>query len=321
MAQTGVSHALHGHLAYIGKQPFANLCDIFFLKILTAIDGFEKNTATFTQLNLSGTGIEDSVLIAGTTYKRSDGQKYTTDSEATVVEGVFTVVVTAVTAGAATAMTAGEKLSLENSVSGIDSEANVDSTATEGEDAETDEEWRARYLEFRRNPPQGGAALDYITLAKKISGVSQAWVLPGHFGESTIGVTFLDGGEIPSDPKVEEVEDYLVLNGSAAAVITAFAPGELVQNVTVKIKPNTSAVRDAVTVALQEMIAREAQVNGAYRVGGVLYDGKIPLSKFTEAISIATGETDHILTEPSVAVSPTLGAIARLGTITFETLA
>jgi len=54
---------------------------------------------------------------------------------------------------------------------------------------------------------------------------------------------------------------------------------------------------------------------------GVIFDGKIKISQINEAISIAAGEEDHVLTTPTGDVQPSQGGLVTLGTPVFSTLA
>ena len=67
------------------------------------------------------------------------------------------------------------------------------------------------------------------------------------------------------------------------------------------------AVEAAVTAELQDMITRDAIPGGT-----ILY------SHIMEAISIATGETDHVLVSPAANVTHATYEIAVMGTITWE---
>jgi uncharacterized phage protein gp47/JayE len=75
---------------------------------------------------------------------------------------------------------------------------------------------------------------------------------------------------------------------------------------TIALTPNTQAVKDAVTAELADLHRREAAPGTIFL-----------LSHIKEAISIAAGETNHVLTVPSADITPATGAIPTLGTITW----
>jgi uncharacterized phage protein gp47/JayE len=329
----GAAHILHGHILYATKQLFPNLADGVYVERWGAIYNIQRKAATFTELTLSGTGVDGSTVAIGISISRSDGVTYTTTSEATVAAGVFTVDVICDTAGATGNLDDGEGLSFTSPVVGVDTDLVVDSTIVEGEDTESDESLRARIVARLRNPPQGGTVNDYISYATEVAGVTRAWVLPnwtaaGFLGEGGVGITFVEDGQdpiIPSAAKVQEVQDNVNIRKPVTADALVFAPIANVINLTINLKPNTPSVRDAVTAELEDLFLREGQVAGAVdpdRIAeAVTYGGGLSLSKINEAISIAAGEEDHILVSPTVDVVSADGELITLGTITFGTLA
>ena len=182
-------------------------------------------------------------------------------------------------------------------------------------------------MERLQFPPSGGTVTDYIGFAKSVPGVTKVWVLPDLLGEGTVGLTFVEEDEdpiIPDAAKVEEVQVAVLPLKPISADLFTFAPTPEPIDPVIAIKPNTTEVQAAVIEELNDMLSRDAEVNGASdpeRVGeGIQFDGKIPLSKINEAISIADGEDDHVLTSPIVDVQPPTGGLATLGTVTFSTL-
>ena len=93
----------------------------------------------------------------------------------------------------------------------------------------------------------------------------------------------------------------------------------------IKIKPNTQAVRDAVTTSLNDLIFRDAAPAGAYKTPSETFDGIVLLSRINESISIATGEEDHVITSingsaPENVVPSSDGELAEIGVITWQPL-
>lgn len=76
-------------------------------------------------------------------------------------------------------------------------------------------------------------------------------------------------------------------------------------NFTIDLTPDTPEVRAAVEASLAEMIKREAAP------GGISL-----LNHMREAISTATGETDHVLVSPAADVPHTTAQMATMGVIT-----
>jgi len=329
----GASHTLHGHIQYgIENDFFPDTGNEETVIRWGTLYGTPRNDATFAQLNITISGTTGGTLVVGTEFQRSDGVKFLLDAEVTVGASPATAsgLLVAVDAGADGNTDDAAIVSLTSPVAGVETDAVVDSTAVEGEDQEDIEDYRVRVLERLQSPPSGGTVNDYISYAKTVTSVTRVWVLPDYLGAGTVGLSFVEDGNapasiIPSPAKVTEVQDAVTLLKPITADLFTFAPNETLMNPVISLKPNTADVRAAITAELEDLIFREAQVRNAVNpalVGmGTQYTGKIPLSKINEAISIATGEDDHVLTFPTSNPQPGEGGILTLGTITFNTLA
>jgi len=196
--------------------------------------------------------------------------------------------------------------------------AGVQATATAGllsggADVETDDALRARLLDRIQQPPQGGAAADYIAWALAVPGVTRAWVYPGELGDGTVTVRFVrdnDGSGaaiIPDATEVATVQAYIDARRPVTAKVTVVALVAVPINFTITgLTPGTTAVQAAVSAELQDLLLREATPGGT-----------ILLSHMRAAISAAAGETDYALTSPTANVVSTTGNMSTMGTITW----
>jgi len=333
-ALAGASHTIHGYIANALKQLFPGTADEAHLVRWANIFGINRLPAVAAEIVVTITGTDgvpipglDSTPTPAAIFQRSDGAEYQVKEEVTPSGGTVQATLVAVVAGVSSNVSNGSTLTLSSPISGINSAAVVASTTLEGEDQEEIEDLRTRLLERIQNPPAGGTVADYVAFAKTVTGVTRVWVLPGYLGQGTVGVTFVEDDQdpiIPTGPKVDAVQAAVDERKPVEADAIVFAPMASAINPTIRVKPNNSAVRAAITAELNDLIFREAQVRGAVdpaRIAeGFTYDGKIALSKFNEAISISSGEDDHILVSPVDSPQPSEGGILTLGTITFQTL-
>lgn len=328
-AFAGASHTLHGHIQdFMVKQFFPDMADDEYLVRWARIFGIERLDATFAEINITITGVAGAVVPVNRVYQRSDGFEYTLKAEVIIgVGGSSTGVIVASESGSEGNISDGSTVNLTSPIVNVDSEATVDSTAIEGEDQETIEALRTRLLQRIQQPPAGGKVSDYIAFALQVVGVTRVWVLPNQLGQGTVGVTFVEDNEdpiIPSAAKVDEVQEAIDEQKPVTADVIVFAPNDDAVDMQIQIKPNTQDVRDNVLAELTDLFFREAQVRNAVdpdRVGeGVTLDGKIPLSKINEAISIASGEEDHVLLTPTSDPQASEAGLLSLGTVTFSTL-
>ncbi len=307
----GQAHLIHGHLAWVARQIIASTADGPELAERASLYGvFRKAAAKATGTTRFG-GIESSVIPAGTVIRRVDGTNYTTDAAGTITTGVADVAVTASIGGLSSNAAAATDLSLVSPIVGVDTISVVLSPGLSGgDDAEDDADLLARLLQEIRNTPQGGAKPDYVTWALLAATfVTRAFTIPLHFGEGTVGLTFLEDDSVPIIPSagdVQTVQEFVDVLRPVTAILTVFAPAEKKIDPTIVLTPDTTDVRLAVSANLVDMLLATAA------------PGKtITISKIREAISTAAGEDEHALTLPVADVTALAGEIVTLGTITW----
>ena len=131
--------------------------------------------------------------------------------------------------------------------------------------------------------------------------------------EGTVSVWFVRDGDgtgsaiIPDASEVAAVQAVLDVEKPVTAAVTAIAPTGVDMDPEIELTPDTTAVRQAVEDALEDLLVREAEVGGT-----------LPLTHIAEAISTAAGETDHVLVSPTGDVTVTAGQLSLLGTITWS---
>lgn len=307
----GVAHGLYGNLEWMAKQLIPDTAEEEWLDRWASIWLDEpRKVAAASVGSVDVTGSNGVVIPAGTVLVRDDGAEYTTDAEVTVAAGVAVLAVTASLAGAAGNDIAGTALSFATPIVGLTSSATVTAAAlTGGADIESDDALRARLLARIKEPPHGGSANDYVNWALEVPGVTRAWVYPLELGAGTVTVRFVrddDASLIPNAGEVTAVQDYIDALRPVTAQLTVVAPIAAPLDFTIALSPGTAAVKAAVEAELADLIRREAEPGGT-----------ILISYIREAISLATGETDHVLTVPAADVTHTTGQMATMGTITW----
>lgn len=328
-ALAGLSHLLFGFLEWISRQVFPDTAEAEYLKRWAEIWGIVRKEATFAELDITITGNPGGVVPINTIYQRSDAVQYHLDAEVTIPGGgSITGKIIAEDSGQNSNIDVAETVSLLSPIANVDSDALIDAIVIDAEDTESDDSYRARLLTRLRQPPLGGSANDYVQWALEVAGVTRAWVLPLHLGAGTVGLSFVEDDEdpiIPSGAKVTEVDDYVRERKPVTADLTTFAPVAAPMSMTIKIKPNTIDVQDAVESELEDLIKRDAALAGAYKTPSETHDGSILLSKINQSISIAVGIEDHEITlingGAPANVTPDSGELVTLGAITWQALA
>lgn len=313
-AHAGLMHGLYGYVSWAALQVLPDTADVEALERWANDLGVPRKPATFAEGAVIFSGSNGVDIDIGTLVQRADGERYETTEDGTIAGGALTLRVVAQRAGAAANAGPGMPVSLISPIAGVQSQAEVDSSGIAGGvDDESDDDLRARVLQRMASQPHGGSAADYVRWCLEVPGVTRAWCLPEHFGIGTVGVTFAvdgaPGGPIPDSTMVAEVQAYIddPERRPVPAQVTVFAPGALVVDFEIDaIDPDTAAVRNAVEIALAELIRREGAPGQP-----------LLLSHVREAISNAPGERDHVLVTPAANVAVSAGEIPVMGAVTW----
>lgn len=312
-AVAGAAHGLHGHLVWLSKQLFPDTAEDEYLERWANIWGLSRTAATAASGSLSITGTPATTCPDGTEWQAPDGTTYTQDGDVTTNGGgTATATVVADDGGTDGNQVVGATLSLVSPVAGIDSDGTVSGSGiTGGDDAETYAALLTRLLQRLQNPPSGGGPGDYEAWALEVSGVTRAWEIANGDGAGTVVLYFVKddkaGTIIPDASEVTEVQTHLDAVAPVSADVNVYAPTDVTLDFTISVTPDTAAVRTAVEAELEDYILRNAEADGV----------TFPLSQLNEAISLATGETDHTMTVPATAPTFAVGEIAIMGTVTW----
>ncbi|MDO8776617.1 MAG: baseplate J/gp47 family protein [Burkholderiaceae bacterium] len=301
--------ALYKYAEQLNKNVWPDICDQEELPKHGARWGKPQREAEFSTGDAHFTGVDTSPIAVGTVVQRSDEVQYETTVAGVIAAGVATVPVRALVAGQDGNALIGTALNLTSSVPGINAAVVAATALAGGADVEDPEAWRARILERIRNPPQGGADYDYEDWALSVPGVTRAWTYPHEQGSGTVVVRFVredDAFPIPDAGEVAAVQAAIDAKRPTTAHTYVVAPIAVPQAFTIQVTPNTSEVKVAIEAELRELYRNEAVPGGT-----------MLLSHQREAISIAAGETDHVMTVPSANQTHTTGQFPTFGGITW----
>lgn len=307
---------LHGRLEYLSRQLFPDTAEVAFLERIASIWGVSRKPAVAATGLVEFTGQDQATVPAGTQVQAPTGAVYTTTEELVLVQevgeqdGKGSVNVQAVEAGLAGNLPAATAVQLTQAVSGVASAKAGASGLTGGLETESDEDLRVRLLARIQQPPKGGAEADYVLWALEVPGVTRAWAFGQWMGVGTVGVTFAaddaPGGPIPDQALVDEVNALVQLRRPVTAEAIVFAPTAVPVTFEVSVSPDTPQVRAAVEFALEDLLSREAAPGET-----------LPLSKVSEAISTAPGESGHTLLSPAADLTPAAGGLLTFGGVTW----
>lgn len=307
----GLTHGAHGHIKWLSKQILTDLSEEEFLVREADVYGLERTAAVQSHGELTIVGVDTTVCPAGTIWARSDGVTYTQDADVTISGGQATADLTAVEGGTAGDAVSGTKLTIASAVAGITSTATVSGDGLiDGSEIETVAALRARLLARKRNPPKAGGPGDYVAWALEVSGVTRAWEYPLRLGPGTVGVFFVrdnDVAIVPDAGEIADVQDHIdsVRPVTAEVVVLPLTAAPLNFTFT-SLTTDDADTRAAIEAELEALISSAAEP-----------ESTLLLSQINEAISIAAGETDHVLSSPAANVTASTAQIITMGTITW----
>lgn len=331
--------------AWLVRQLFASTADRVWLIRHGFELGLQPDPATPSTGAATATAAPNTTVPAGLQYVRADGVTYSTVAIATSAGNSVSLAVEADVAASAGDAPAGTVLTLVNpddAPIGLAATCTVDAAAdgtglSGGSDEESTENFRARVLYRKSNPPQGGAAADYsewvqaavpgatVHVDRYVSNAGSVWiqftVLNLPLGVDPTSPTAVlqayvanPAIVIPSPAQVAAAQAYVAdpVRRPVTAEPIVTAPTPIPVNVVIgKLYPDTIYTRAAVAAELAAVFLDRA------RPGTPTASFVLSASWLNEAISRATGEDSHVLVSPGDLIF-TAGQYPVLGTITYQ---
>ena len=291
-ALSGGVYELYGHQNWIARQSNPATCDEAML--LSWADwrlGDGPTPAVAATGFATVTGSSGALVDAGQRYQSKDGRHYVVFESVELVAGTASLKLVAEDVGTLGNIEAGT-LEAATPVLGVNAEAVIGPDGiVGGSEKESIEALRARVKAAFKNPSKVGNGADFEEWALEVPGVTRAWALPRWMGPGTFGLVFVRDGDpdiIPTADQVALVQAHLDKKRPVTAEVYALAAEARVLNFSLRLKPDSTALRAAVEQSLRTLIADE---------GG---PGETLLNTHVHAaISNTPGETDHVLSEPA----------------------
>jgi len=311
-----VADGLHIEIENTTDQIFVRTATGEFLDLHGGEYFLTRVQATQSSGTVTAIGTITSVVPAGAILQSSTGATFTVDSEVTFAATSEVLDITSETFGEEANIEEGLTLTFESPPAGVNSSVTVDPGGlTGGIDRESDADFRQRIVLRKSLPPQGGSKNDYKIFAKEAKPELTRVFVRSVPGSGSVRIlfmmddTYLDG--IPLATDIADVFEFI--NDDSRRPITAqiFVEAPLLQEVDfdIKLSPNTISVQQAV----------EAEIKNVIRTTGTPGQPLL-LSKLREAVSIAVGEDDHDITDPTSNVPMPDLTIPAAGDFLFSTL-
>lgn len=311
----------HLRLKYLFDQIFVSTADQAWLLRHAYEFGMTQRPASRASGSVTGVATASGAVPSGLVLSAPDSSLYRVKLSASVAAGNgISLVIEAAEPGFAGNLDAGATLTMTDPArpSFLNAAFVV---ATDGlgggADAETLEELRARVLERKRNPPQGGSETDWTTWAREASaGVTDVFVDTFSNNDRHVWLAFRmkrRANGIPTAADVAVVQDYVgdPVRRPVTARVTVVAPTPRPVDIVIQgLEPDNVAVRDAIAIELAALFAERMRAATPTRAF------VLPRAWIEEAISRAAGEDSHTLGQPVANVAfanpsdlPVLGSV------------
>ncbi|PNV99014.1 baseplate J/gp47 family protein [Pseudomonas protegens] len=289
---SGAAFGLYGYLDWIAEQILPDKADESTLERIAALRlNQPRKAAQAASGSVSFNAAAGAVLDLGTLLQSSDGRSYTVTAARTTSAGLNSTTIQAVDGGTLGNADAGLELTAVQPVQGISNSFTVLAPGLSGGVArESLESLRSRVIRSYRIIPHGGSADDYETWAMECPGITRAWTRRLYLGPGTVAVFVMrddDIDPVPTAEQLAEVKQYIEPRRPVTAEVYVLAPTRKSVVYSIRLNPDTSAVRAAVEAQLRDLHAREAALGEP-----------LLLTHIAEAISGAAGEWDHQLVAP-----------------------
>ena len=307
----GTAYGLYGYLDWIAEQILPDRADEETLERIAQLRLTQpRNPAQPASGTASFTAVAGAVVDAETVLQAADGRTYRVTTNVTTVAGLNTVAVEAVDAGTLGNADTGLALTLVQPVAGVTNSFTVLAPGLTGGIAqESIESLRARVIRSYRVIPHGGSAADYETWALEVPGVTRAWCRGNYVGPGTVGLFVMRDGDdvpVPNPAQLAEVKAYIEPLRPVTAELYVLAPVEVPVTYSIHPVPDTTAIRAAIQAQLIDLHDREAGLGET-----------LLLTHIAQAISGASGETDHDLVSPVADVPAGINQLLTFGGITW----
>ncbi len=195
----------------------------------TDLDNIGKNYGVYrksgirNESQIIATGTPGTVIPTGAAVVGdSNNYRYFPTSDETLITSSITIDVQAEFAGDEGNLLAGDSLTWESNITGLDNVATLSSTVTEGVDVESDDAYRIRVLDEIRTVGGGSNGVDYRTWAQRAIGVWRAFPYAGKPFESILDSVPGDRTVyIEGDPDINNgIPTSTVLDAAEAAIKT-----------------------------------------------------------------------------------------------------
>lgn len=315
----GMAHEFELRMGYLARQLFASTASLPFLKLHGADVGIYLKPASSATGMVEGTGAASTIYPSGIRFVSGADTYVSTAPAQSSSNGFVTFPIVAELKGSSTNRDAGGQLTLADPglYPTLDNAFVVSSDGLGGgADIEDVEDFRARILFRKANPPGAGKLSDYERIVRDVPGVLKAWAWRRPTSPGYLVVYFLFDGRTNRIPTAGDVLvaqaalDQKRLIRIDRSVVAAPTP-EPLNPVIGSLATDSAAVRAGIAAAIDAVLYEKAM---PVPTGETFW---LSRSWISEAVSQVTGESSHVLLWPLDDLPYTAGRYPVVGEVSY----
>lgn len=260
---SGAIHIMYKFQINIAKQLVPTLANEEWFQWHARFYGIDRVIATPAKYDYTFTGIDSTVIPAGTEVETESGIVFATDEEVIISSGEAEVGITAAISGTSGNIEV-STLNLVSPISGVDDEGIVGDQTQIAVDTQTLDDWKSALSQRLRNPPSSGSKSDYERWAIQ-GGAEKVWVygIEEWTGSAAVGVVVATKALEPVSIGVKTIITEVIESYRPAAASYEVVDPEVSQvKFDLSISPNTTYFQDAVDLALEELFLFQSEPGG-----------------------------------------------------------
>lgn len=309
---------LYDHQSWIARQIFPDTSDSEFLEVHARLRGIVRKPATRATGHVILSGLSGSVVPLGMQIKDSQGLLYVTTQQLVLTaetakhgEQVQVMQVVPCQAQKPGLIPTCQDVLAKLVVPPIGVDTNVLLTIAGGSNLETDASLLARLLEYMRNPPGGGTALDYKRWAMEVPGVSKAYVYPLRRGIGTVDVVITGEHGVPSTEVISMAQAHIDIRRPVTArSVIVFAATPFTVDMEIGLTLSGSETLQTILPTVKDALQH---VFNEYEPGS-----GVVLSYLIAALTSVPNVSDAVIISPENNIAANPAKIPVLGEVTLR---
>lgn len=276
-AIAGIILLLYQSILWVYRQLFPETADLASLKLLGALVNVFQLPSVFAVLEADVPGTNGYTPPLGTLFRGSNGIVYKITTTSLIAGGISSVTITAQESGEIGNLPNGTIIDIVSPDTNLIGTAEITATTTSGDDAETDDAYRARIISEYRKRRTGGSPADYESWGLETPNFN--WISPLD-DPDTAGEVIVYGkvdnqtDGIPTGNQLTELKEFLKVDPVSGLRtrhpigpdVTTLPITRFEFNIEIFIQNGTPSIEADITIAVTDYVETQEPFNEAIHI-------------------------------------------------------